>query len=281
MSHIKLETLKYISAGIIWFTTLIGSAMPMCICEIKWQSRLEALAGGVFLGAGLAHFLSDSFVDIGSFHNYPLASAIAVSTFVLLTAVELFSYGEHDKEFDTSESKEEAKEMIRTDNPLEANNEIPNEEQIQGMFSTSNMGLMITTISLYIIMDVHSVIEGLALGIMKTFNGIIAIFFAIVGHKPVEAFALSLIILKDKPTKTLFWIFVVLYTLMSPVGVIVGIIITKHVQNRIVMGTIAAFSAGTFLFVGCNEWSEMFSHKTEWNISEKGWHFSIFFIGVL
>lgn len=286
MAKVSLELLKYISAGIIWITTLLGNAMPMCIRAIKWQSRLEALAGGVFLGAGLAHLLADSFEELGDKINYPLAPAVAISTFVLLTAVELFSYGEHDEEFQIGEGHHHHQHFHDKNVPpssLEDNLLVSNpiEEKVPEMFGETNSNLTVPMISLYIIMDIHSVIEGLALGIMKTMDGVIAIFCPIVGHKPVEAFALSLIILKDRPKKWLFWFFVIVYTLMTPAGLIAGIIITKLVENQIVMGVIAAFSAGTFLFVGCHEWAEMFEHKTEWNCAEKTWHFMMFLIGVL
>lgn len=283
---IKLEYLKYISAAIIWATTIIGNALPLCIRKIKWQSRLEALAGGVFLGAGLAHLLADSFEELSERVKYPLAPAVAISTFVILTAVELFSYGEHDEEFHIDDNHDHAHGHTEhqhgaLESNLLANNGEANLQENNDLFGTSSLSLTIPTISLYIIMDVHSAIEGLALGIMKTLDGVMAIFFAIVGHKPVEAFALSLIILKDRPKKWLFWFLIFIYTIMTPIGIVAGVLLTKFVENAIVMGVIAAFSAGTFLFVGAHEWSEMFEHKSKWGCGEKGWHFGMFLLGVL
>ena len=285
------DDLKWISAALIWITTLIGSILPMWIRAIKWTSRLESLAGGVFLGAGLAHLLAESFEDIGELSKYPAAPAVALGTFVILTAVELFSYGEHDEQFQTDghhhhHHHEETKgydsipDRTTSLQSLTPDSTEPHSEQIE-LFGKDACSLTIPTISLYVIMDVHSCIEGLALGIMVTWGGIIAILCAIVGHKPVEAFALSLIILKDKPNKILFWILVVFYTLMSPIGLIAGIFVVEYAKNAWVMGVIGAFSAGTFLFVGCHEWSEMFEHKAEWTCSEKGWHFGMFAIGVI
>ena len=285
----SIKDFKWLSAAVIWVTTFAGSALPMWITTIKWTSRLEALAGGVFLGAGLAHLLADSFEQIGEASKYPAAPAVALGTFVLLTAVELFSYGEHDEEFQVGEGhhhNHDHHHSVQFDSIQEKetailqSGEIQNDGKVQ-LFGTKACALTIPTTSLYIIMDIHSVIEGLALGIMTTMSGVIAIFCAIVGHKPVEAFALSLIILKDKPTKGLFWFLVVLYTIMSPIGLITGIFLVEYTQNKWVMGVIAAFSAGTFLFVGCHEWSELFEHKSEWSCAEKSWHFGMFTIGVI
>ncbi|EAY04949.1 ZIP Zinc transporter family protein [Trichomonas vaginalis G3] len=284
----KKTLLKWISAFVIWFTTLIGSSLPLCIKSIRWQSRLEALAGGVFLGAGLAHLLADSFEEFDKMEkkiDYPLAPAICIGTFVIFTSIELFSYGEHDEEFQIGDEHDHhghnKHEKLENKSELNSNLLESNEsEYVTSYFSSQCNALSVPASALYIIMDIHSAIEGLALGIMKELGSIIAIFCAIVGHKPVEAFALSLIILKDKPNKILFWVMVIVYTLMSPIGLIVGIFIA-NMKSGLTTGIIAAFSAGTFLFVGCHEWAEMFEHKATWACGEKFWHFMMFFIGVL
>jgi len=267
---------KYLSALIIFVTTIIGNAMPLYITAVKWTSRLESLAGGVFLGAGLAHLLADSFEDLESQSKYPLGPAAALITFVILTCVELFSYGEHDEEFQVPDS---TYDRIEDKASFDYTGTVEGVATIK-LFGENNEQMTVPTYSLYIIMCIHSAIEGLALGILTTWSGVIAIFCAIVGHKPVEAFALSLIILKDHPSKCLFWFMVLTYTILTPCGVIGGIYLVK-ISSKLALGLIAAFSAGTFLFVGCHEWSEMFEHKQQWGVGEKLWHFGMFTLGVI
>jgi len=280
-----LVNFKWLSAIIIFIGTLIGNVLPLFITAKKWTSRLETMAGGVFLGAGLAHLLDDSYEELEEVKNlkYPLAPAVALATFVILTAVELFSYSESDAnafgDNDNDSYKAISEKSLINENLAGGNNKdflsepiIPDGQNIT-TFGNSMKNMTAATISLYVIMDIHSTIEGLALGIMKKYANTVAIFIAIIGHKPVEAFALSLILLKDKPTKFWFWIMVVIYSLLSPIGIIIAIYITRS-DNPLTLGLIAAFSAGTFLFVGCHEWSEMFEHKNEWTCQEKLWHFS-------
>ena len=277
---LSLKDGKWIFAIIIWITTLLGNSLPMCIKAPSWTSRAESLAGGVFLGAGLAHLLADSTEELENY-KYPIGPAAALGMFVVLTLVELFSYTEHDadafgqehhhhNEYDTIEP---STAVLSDSDQLSTSKEVV-------LCGPSNSLLTVATISLYIIMDIHSLIEGLALGILGTWGGAIAIFCAIVGHKPVEAFALSLILLKDHPKKATFWILVVIYTLLSPIGVISAIYIGE-ISSSLAKGIIASISAGTFLFVGCHEWSEMFEHKSEWSTKEKWWHFGMFVIGVV
>jgi zinc transporter 1/2/3 len=275
---------KWISAIVIWITTFIGSSLPMCITAIRWTSRLESLAGGVFLGAGLGHLLNDAFEELHEKSEYPWAAAITLIMFAILTAVELFSYGEHDEEFRIQEesNRNPLYDQINPDSKsLESLNSTGSGPTPRQLFGQDNSQMTVPTYSLYLIMNIHSIIEGLALGIQHKDSSLIAIFCAIIGHKPVEAFALSLIILKDKPTKLLFWILVFVYTIMTPIGIAAAIIIAKEFDSPWVLGSIAAVSAGTFLFVGCHEWAEMFEHKAEWNCAEKSWHFGMFAIGIL
>jgi zinc transporter 1/2/3 len=138
------------------------------------------------------------------------------------------------------------------------------------------------TFSLYLIMCVHSSIEGLALGVLcgSEWSQIIAVFCAIVAHKPVEGFALSLIILKRKPPVWFFVALIGFYVVLCPIAEIIGIVLTRNASD-LVLGLIEAFSSGAFVFVGCHEWSEMFEHKHSWPTSEKLWHFGLFAFGVL
>ena len=295
----ELSLFKWITAIVILITTFIGSILPIFIKAKKWTARLETMAGGVFLGAGLAHLLADSFEELDEVDGlkYPLGPAVALAMFVLLTLVELFSYSEHDAAVFENAGHSHHHGGHDVTQPMllnsSQNEKIPNSidsnyadiennqaEVKSEIFGNSIKNLTVATISLYIIMDVHSLIEGLALGILDNWSNTIAIFCAIIGHKPVEAFALSVILFKDKPMKVIFWLLVVIYVMMSPAGIVAGIYLNR-IGSSLLLGIIAGISAGTFLFVGCHEWSEMFEHKHSWPLSEKIWHIFLFTFGVL
>lgn len=276
----KVFVLKYVAAAVIWITTLIGNSLVLCVKAIKWQSRLEALASGVFLGAGLAHLLGESFEELSDVVDYPLAPAVCLGTFTILTFVEMFTFGEHDaSQFHINVNNNDHEGSAPADrSEIEV---LEDEKTIEDFFGDEFKKLSIQTTVLYIIMLIHSITAGLALGILSTIGGVVAILCAIVGHKPVEAFAVALVIIKERPTKLLFWIIIIFYTLMTPAGIIAGVIIRDYVQNALVMGIIGSFSAGTFLFVGAHEWAHMVAHKAELSNKEKFWHFLFFFIGVI
>lgn len=155
-----------------------------------------------------------------------------------------------------------------------------NDKSKMVIFSSTFHSFSVPVTVLYIIMLVHSFIEGLALGIMKQVGGVIALAIAIGGHKPIEAFALGLILVNDRPVQWLYWVMMIAYVAMSPVGIVVAVYISE-IGNNLVLGIISAISAGTFVFVGCDEWAKLFMNKNVWSLSEKLWHLGLFAFGVL
>ena len=280
----NIEGFKWISVIIVGITTFIGNSLVLCLNKKSSTSKLESLAGGVFLGAGLAHLLDDAFNELYGRSNYPIAAAVCLATFMILSAIEMYTYSERDAANDNN---------MQTDNEYSETPDVEvqsssgtqqtpqRRQQKRKFFGETNQNLTVATISLYLIMDVHSFIEGLAMGIMNTWGALIALFCAVVGHKPVEALALSVIILKNKPTKTAFWIMVVIYALMAPAGIITGIFLLRSIQNQLVLGIISSFSAGTFLYVGVDEWHSMFIHKGDWSTKDKNWHFLLYTAGLV
>jgi zinc transporter 1/2/3 len=279
--------LKYIGAAAIFLSVVIGSVCPVFVTAPKWTARAESLAGGVFLGAGLAHLLADATEELEAVSRYPLAPAVAAGVFVLFTCIELFSYSEHDEAVFAEEHHHQrdaprGPDIYATLPEIDASGAPSISQPLPRRiveFGHDMSGFNAATVSLYLIMNMHSAIEALALGVLEKWSDIIAIMCAIVAHKPVEAFALGLILLKRRPTLRAFALMIALYCALAPVGVVIGIVL-RNQGNRLAIGLIEAFSAGAFLFIGCHEWSEMFEHKHEWQLSEKLWHFGVFFAGV-
>jgi zinc transporter 1/2/3 len=279
---LSIPAFHYLSAAIVFITTVLGAGSPIFVTAPKWTARLESLSGGVFLGAGLAHLLADATEELENV-KYPLAPAVAAGVFVIFTIIELFSYSEHDAAVfrDTAHDDDHL-------HPAKAPLVSPEADQDKLRSSTSRIvsfgpnmsGIDAATISLYLIMSIHSAIEGLALGVLDAWSDTIAILCAIIAHKPVEAFALGLIVIKKSPTAIGFALLMGLYSLFSPIGVVVGIQLRDQ-GNSLAIGLIEAFSAGAFLFVGCHQWSEMFEHKHTWKTPEKLWHIGVFLGGVI
>jgi zinc transporter 1/2/3 len=281
---ISTKVFRYIAAAVVFLTNSIGSIGPIFVTAPKWTSRLESLAGGVFMAAGLAHLLADSNEELEHVHglNYPLSAAICLAVFVLFTLIELFTYTEHDAAVFSDHHHHHT--QLETEGLYDSIASLSNAESVVTpkivQFGSNLSDMDAATISLYLMMCLHSSIEGLALGVLDEWTQIIAVFCAVIAHKPVEGFALSLIILKKKPPVWFFVLLVVIYVFLCPLALIIGVIVMTK-ASHLALGLIEAFSSGTFLFVGCHEWCDMFEHKHQWKKSEKIWHFGLFAFGVL
>jgi zinc transporter 1/2/3 len=193
----------------------------------------------------------------------------------------MFSYSEHDAAvFEDPHYHHPLIQNAELSEPLQPVREYTEPRQSKTIaFGSNASGINAATLSLFFIICVHSGIEGIALGLLSEWSQIIAIFSAIVAHKPVEAFALSLVILRTQPPRWLFLLLVVFYVLLTPVGEVIGIVVGKT-ASHLALGIIESFSSGAFIFVGCHEWTELFEHKHSWPVKEKIWHFALFAGGV-
>ena len=295
---VDVETGKYISAIVCAVLTMLGAILPTCVRTVKWTGRFQSLAGGVFLGGCLAHLLPESMDDIKKATNnpYPITGAVCACTFFLLTAIEILS-SQVTKQARESTCKTDDFEVHHMENNLkkvsegdteapEPSHHDPESESTssvkakRALFSKRFRWLTVSVSTLYIIMCVHSVIEGLALGIVGDLGGVIGMACAVAGHKPVEAFALGLILLRDKPVCWVYWCMMVFYVLLSPVGAIIAIQL-RQIAGPLALGVLSALSAGTFLFVSSDEWATIFVNRTTFSVCEKFWHLGLFLVGLL
>lgn len=312
---LSLTAIKFICAVVCAILNFLGTVLILCIRAPKLTERAESLAGGVFFGAGFAHLFFDSTNEFfeGGKNDYPITAAITIATFIILTIAEIFSYRGKNNKADENNSINEiddlgnntinADHQAENDSPKSANQsdsvssgedinltvsgdrinieESTNKkEELREIFSKKFHPLSVPVIVLYIIMLIHSFIEGLALGVMNNLSGVIALACAVGGHKPVEAFSLGLLVSQDRPTQYIYWTMMAIYVLISPIGIVVAIFISE-IGNHLVLGIISAISAGTFIFVGCDEWSKIYQNKEIWPLSEKFWHIGLYIFGIL
>jgi len=105
---------------------------------------------------------------------------------------------------------------------------------------------------LLIIISVHSVISGIAIGVKPTIETTLSIFVAVISHKWVESFAVGVSLVRQKLHLKKFFILLLVYALAEPLGVGIGMIIVtflKHGPLAYVEGCIGAFASGTFIYV--------------------------------
>jgi zinc transporter 1/2/3 len=176
----------------------------------------EGLAGGVFLGAALFHMLPDAQSTLKQIYpnlNYPFANLICAFGFCVLLILETVThyYDEQKKQ----------------------------------------KSLNLVPILLTLLISIHALSEGIALGINQQTANIIIIFIAIAAHKSSEAFAVGLQLQKGTLSTNSIFLLFLLFSIMSPLGVLLGSF-SHYIAGRnsgVWSGVFNAFAAGTFLYL--------------------------------
>ena len=112
---------------------------------------------------------------------------------------------------------------------------------------TSNM----TPYILLIALSLHGLFEGIALGVMKTIRDLLFLLVAILAHKWAESLALGISFFKSGTESHIFIKMIVIFSLFSPSGIIIGILFTS--AGYLIEGILLSVSGGTFLYVSASE----------------------------
>ena len=100
----------------------------------------------------------------------------------------------------------------------------------------------------------HALFEGLAIGLGPDSANIWILFAAIAIHKYVISFCVGLELCNAKTPRKLYVAYMLVYALMSPTGVVLGIAISTLVEANtttylVVVGVLQAIAGGTILYV--------------------------------
>ncbi|WP_367606198.1 ZIP family metal transporter [Legionella sp. W05-934-2] len=102
-----------------------------------------------------------------------------------------------------------------------------------------------------VMMSVHSIISGTALGITQHNSVIIILFLAIIAHKWAESFAISIQLNKSNMSLRNGQLLFMIFSFMTPLGILIGGLSGQQDHNDSLFdAVIMSISAGTFLYLG-------------------------------
>ncbi len=228
--------LKFFSAFVILLLSLAAGFYPFH--QRSKDGRLkqfpagEALASGVFLGAGLMHMLVSANTQFTHLHvKYPLAPLIAGIMFLILLSLEHVS--------------REIYEKVHRQKLIDCAHSASEQHDCRGPTSLSIIAAMI--------LSIHSLIAGAALGVSRSFGLSMMVFLAIVSHKWAASFALSVQLNKSPLSSRAAISLFVIFCLMAPLGIIVGQYLDHYeILSEYIFTTpiLMSLAAGTFLYLG-------------------------------
>lgn len=103
-----------------------------------------------------------------------------------------------------------------------------------------------------IALSVHATFEGVALGLQTNLLATFNIVLAILIHKGAASSALGISLVKTFPNDfRLVRQLVFLFSIATPIGVVIGILATS--AGEIVDVVMSSLAAGTFIYIACTE----------------------------
>jgi len=216
--------LKYFAALLVLFAGIGGTMFTRRL--MSWESSVAAtrlansFAGGVFLGAALIHMLPDarknleSVLAAGEYPFFMLVGGIGFLSILLIDKVVSLPHFSHA--------------------------------------SKGHDGGATYPYVLALLLSVHSVITGIALGLEQNMAGALAILAAVLAHKSIAAMALGISIDREKidarRSRILLWTFYV----TTPTGIVLGTLLSDQLEGpmrALVEGVFDAIAGGSFLYI--------------------------------
>lgn len=230
----SLIVYKVVAAGLIFLISLVTVIYPLrkrsALQHPESVELGEALASGIFLGAAFFHMLPEAITSFSRLHGidnrYPIPEFICIGGFLLLLFLERLSF-------------------IRC---------------------TTHQSRHAVPYILVIILTIHAVIEGAALGIMTTLSGTVMLLIAIIAHKGSESFALCVTLIRHAlPIRHVITI-IAIFSLMTPFGIGIGALINRYAyigNGELAEAIFNAFAAGTFLYISTLHHVRFHQHTEE------------------
>uniref|UniRef100_A0A8C6XCQ0 Solute carrier family 39 member 2 n=1 Tax=Naja naja TaxID=35670 RepID=A0A8C6XCQ0_NAJNA len=237
-------------AGVLLITLLCG----LIPAQVKWfhinmargkhrriLSFIGCFSAGIFLGACIMHMVADALGDIeteirkqqhmvsAALKLYPYGELIISLGFFLVFFIEsvvlhccpqaVHSHGNHENHEDHKEPP-------------------PSHSSFRAFI-------------LFLSLSFHSVFEGLAIGVQKETTDTIQLCLAVLIHKAIMSFSLSLKLVQSSTKLQWRILYLVVFALMSPIGISIGIgvSLSNGDGSGLAQAVLEGVSAGTFLYV--------------------------------
>lgn len=232
----ELVALKLLAIVVLLGLALLGGILPLRVSQWeqadKWFSLSNAFAGGLFLSVGLIHLVGEAdegFVEAGVHDVYPFGLLLATAAFLGILLLENVIAREG--------AEDERVEVGSTAVPVDVEDK-------------SDAGLRARL--LVILLSVHSLIAGMAIGSETTVAATVAILIAIIAHKGPEGYALGLSLYEAGRERSDLIRTVLLYSIMTPIGIVIGMLLAEILTGEAQILAEAIFdglAGGTFLYI--------------------------------
>ena len=219
----SLLEIKFAAALAILAVGIVGGIIPLLAARHDASHRFlslgNALAGGIFLGAGFIHLLPEATEALEGVVDYPLAPLLAAVGVVVLLLIDRVLF--------------ESGHSVGSDKDAGAHQPI-------------------YPLVLLVVLSIHSIIAGIALGLEAEVAASLLVMIAILSHKGSAAFALMVSVQVAGADRRRLLRVLAIFVVMTPLGILFGTLASGLFEGDgalLVEGCFNALAAGTFIYV--------------------------------
>ncbi|XP_030622007.1 zinc transporter ZIP1 [Chanos chanos] len=238
----------FIPARLKWFRETSGTEMHRIMLSL-----ISCFAGGVFLAACLLDIIPDYLSDMseelrtqGLDVNFPLPEFIMACGFFAVLILEKTVLS-----FSAQRSEESAPLLVSPGHGHDHGTVYDPEGSARHVHVDLHAHSSFRSFMLFLSLSLHSVFEGLAIGLQTTDTKVLEICIAILIHKSIIVFSLSVKLVQSQ-VKPLWVVgYVCIFAAMSPLGIAVGILVTEAQLESgvLIQAVLEGLAAGTFVYI--------------------------------
>ncbi|XP_022068134.2 zinc transporter ZIP1 [Acanthochromis polyacanthus] len=255
--------LKLGALAVLLSVTLLFGFAPLCIirragrCSVDPDVRrlllslMSCFAGGVFFATCLLDLLpdylqsiSEAFSNAGITLQFPLPEFIVAMGFFLVLVLEQIVLAFKDR----SSSHQEERRTLLADSSIQPRRRSSDGHSHADLSSQSALRAFILVFSL----SLHSVFEGLAVGLLENAGDILEICLAMMIHKSIVSFSLTVKLSQGRLRRSAVAGCLLLFAAMSPLGIAVGVALTEtktSPQHQLARCALEGLAGGTFFYI--------------------------------
>ncbi|KAJ7986193.1 hypothetical protein DPEC_G00348240 [Dallia pectoralis] len=238
----------FIPARMKWFRETSGTEAHRMVL-----SFISCFAGGVFLAACLLDIIPDYLSDINAElavrsvdTSFPLPEFIMAAGFFTVLIVERIVLNwKHNTQQGSNQER----------SPLMHGHGHGGSDDLEGSAHHVHVDLQahssFRSFMLFLSLSLHSVFEGLAIGLQTTDSKVLEICIAIVVHKSIIVFSLSVKLVQSNVPPVWVAAYVGVFAMMSPIGIALGIGVTEAqlTSGILIQAILEGLAAGTFVYI--------------------------------
>lgn len=276
------DALKWIAAGVLLIASVSGVGFPFLVMrtnegllETKWFQLMRVLCTGLVCAVALLHVLADANEYLSKVSDFPWANALALVGILVMVAIKELAIMSMNHLRRHAAAKNPSGGTLEEgllngavvkDNSGRAAVHQPRHGHVHSIpcieyKHTDLAGKPLQRFTVYMMeasIMIHSVLVGLALGVLQDSIAVCSLCAALIFHQFFEGLALAAVAVKNGFSLKSSWHLVLTFTLSCPLGAVLGIFFSSQYdaadyRTAWTLGALNAVAAGTLLHIGLVE----------------------------